>query len=508
LHLRITLLIALFAAAQHGVAENAWPTLHHDVMRTGRTADSPGVPFNYLWHKPYWDELIAPEAEPIVADGAVYFGTLKGRLRALNADTGEGIWNIDLAAPIHHSPAYDNARVYAATMAGLVIAIDAKTGKEIWRFKAPRRGGFAASPTVAAGLVHLGDRAGDLHAIDAATGKPAWTSHLGAPILQTVAIREGKLAVAAEDLVPRLFDAASGKELWHGPQMTGTTVRAYYPVFWNDLIIWRTDTDAIDAYTNNILNATEEGKIWRETRSKFKWTKAADDIIKTLPGRYTDAAYAQEQSYVRQQMIAGKHPRSFYALKVADGSEPMIYAVGYHASENGYSVPASPPVDQNGDLYVYTKSVFSEWQYPIRAFDAVSTLNLKTGLPILIRNIDRSNGSFPATCDESSNLTLAGGKLFNTHDHVLSYMDIKSRKIFNAYSSHSPELWGGVYKSIASDKVSKENPGHWHVANAEDSLHFSIQWNGPAQGAAAIVGDKVWWITGSTIVCLKGTVAK
>jgi hypothetical protein len=48
LHLRITLLIAILAAAQHGVAENAWPTLHHDVMRTGRTADSPGVPFTRL----------------------------------------------------------------------------------------------------------------------------------------------------------------------------------------------------------------------------------------------------------------------------------------------------------------------------------------------------------------------------------------------------------------------------------------------------------------------------
>jgi outer membrane protein assembly factor BamB len=510
LRLRITLLITLLAAAAPRIlaAEDGWPTLHHDVRRTGRTADSPGVPFSYLWHKPYWDELIAPEAEPIVANGAVYFGTLKGRLRALNADTGQEIWNIDLAAPIHHSPEYDGEHIYAATMGGVVICVDANSGKEIWRFTAPRRGGFAASPAVSAGLVHLGDRAGDLHAIDAATGKSVWSLHLNAPILQTVAIKDGKLAVAAEDLVPRLFDAASGKELWHGAQMAGTTVRSYYPVFWNDLIIWRTDTDTIDAYTNDILQATEEGRLWRETRNKFKWTKAADDIIKALPGRYTDAAYAQEQNFVRQQMIAGKHPRSFYALKIADGSEPVIYVVGYHASENGYSVPASPPVDANGDLYAYTKSVFSEWQYPIRAFDAVSALDFKTGLPALIRNIDRSNGSFPATCDESSNLTLAGGKLFNTHDHVLSYMDLQSRKVFNAYSSHSPELWGGVYKCIASDKVSKENPGHWHVADTENSLHFSIQWNGPAQGAVAIVGDKVWWITGSTIVCLKGTVAR
>jgi hypothetical protein len=87
-------------------------------------------------------------------------------------------------------------------------------------------------------------------------------------------------------------------------------------------------------------------------------------------------------------------------------------------------------------------------------------------------------------------------------------MDIKSHQVFNAYSSHAPELWGGVYKCIASDKVGKEKPGQWRLANTDDSLHFSIQWNGPAQGAVAVVNDKVWWITGSTVVCLKGSVAE
>jgi hypothetical protein len=491
-----------------GAAEpDGWPTLHHDVERTGRTAHSPGVPFEHVWHRFYWDELIAPEAEPIVAENAVYFGTYKGLLRALHADTGEQIWRADLGAPIHHSPAYAGGRVFAATMGGHVVALDARTGKEAWRFTAPRRGGFAASPAIDNGRVYIGDRAGFLHALDAVSGKSAWSTDLGAPILQTVAIKDGKLAVAAEDLVPRLFDTATGKQLWHGAQMNGATVRGYYAVFWRDLVLWRTENYSIDRYTSDVLEATEEGQLYRETRSKFKWTKEAEEIIKTLPGRYTDAKYAQEQSYIRNQMIGGKHPRSFHALKVADGSEPTIYGVGYHSSENGYSVPASPPIDGDGNLYVFTKSVFSEWQYPIRAFDALSTLDYGSGLPVLIRDIDRTKGSFPATCDESNNLTIAGDKLFDTHDHVLAYMDLKTRKVYKAYSSHSPELWGGVAKCIASDNLPKTQPGQWHVDDNESSLHFATQWNGPAQGAVAVVKDKIWWITGSSIVCLKGTVA-
>jgi hypothetical protein len=205
-------------------------------------------------------------------------------------------------------------------------------------------------------------------------------------------------------------------------------------------------------------------------------------------------------------MADGKHPRSFYALKAADGTEPVVYAVGYHSSENGYSVPAAPPVGPDGRLYVFTKSVYSEWSYPIRAFDAVSTLDCGTALPALIRGIDRSKGSFPATCDESNNLTIAGGKLYDTHDHVLAYMDLATKKVYNAWSSHSPELWGGVWKAYAPDNTSKEQPGAWKITDGDTSLHLATQWNGPSQGAVAIVKDKAWWITGSMIVCLKGRV--
>jgi len=481
-----------------------WFTLHHDVMRSGRTQYSPGVPFDYVWHQEYWSELIATEAEPIVAEGLVFFGTFAGNLRALDADTGLEVWKLDLGAPIRHSPAYTAGQLFAATMGGKVVAVEAKTGKEAWTFQALKRGGFVASPAIYSGCVFIGDRAGDLYALDCAKGTVKWRTGLGAMIQQTAALKDGLLAVAAEDLVPRLFDAATGKELWKAPQMTGATVRGYYPVFWKDLVIWRTEAYAIDAYHNDITAATEDGKRWAEARRKYHWTKEAEQMIGNLPACYSDEKYRQEQEYVRAQMRAGKHPRSFYAFKTGDGSEPVLYAVGYHSSENGYSVPASAPADAEGNLYVFMKSAYSEWPYPIRAFDGVGTLDYQSGLPVLIRGIDRKRGSFPATCDEVNNLTVAGGKLYDTHDHVLAYMDLKTKQVFNAYSSHSPELWGGVAKCMAHEQCAPKKPGAWNIRDTSFSLHFAIQWNGPTQGAVAIYKDKVWWITGSTVVCLKG----
>src|SRR2546421_8869679 len=105
----IVLLYAIGGAAHAGDSwrpTEGWFTLHHDVMRSGRTQYSPGVPFQYAWHKEYWDELIAPEAEPIVAENRVFFGTFKGIVHALDADTGQEKWRADLCSPVHHSPAY------------------------------------------------------------------------------------------------------------------------------------------------------------------------------------------------------------------------------------------------------------------------------------------------------------------------------------------------------------------------------------------------------------------
>jgi len=118
---------------------------------------------------------------------------------------------------------------------------------------------------------------------------------------------------------------------------------------------------------------------------------------------------------------------------------------------------------------VFTKSVYSEWPYPTRAFDAVSVLDYESGIPRLIRNIDRSRGSFPATCDEVNNLTIAGDKLFDTHDHVLAYMDLNTRRVYNACSSHAPELWGGVFKCSARDNVAAGNKGVWKLRDTENS---------------------------------------
>nr|MCS5571862.1 PQQ-binding-like beta-propeller repeat protein [Pseudomonadales bacterium] len=81
-----------------------------------------------------------------VYKGHVYFGSLDGRLFALNAETGKPVWEVDTI--IDHSryytitgaPRVANDKVFIGNggaefgVRGYVTAYDANTGEEVWRF--------------------------------------------------------------------------------------------------------------------------------------------------------------------------------------------------------------------------------------------------------------------------------------------------------------------------------------------------------------------------------------
>jgi hypothetical protein len=104
-----------------------WPTVHHDVARSGRTGDEVGGPYAKRWVRFFPGEIMTTRMEAIVADGRVFVGTYSGNLYALNADTGETLWKFPAGGPILHSPAVAEGVVFFGCEDGLVRALDAKS---------------------------------------------------------------------------------------------------------------------------------------------------------------------------------------------------------------------------------------------------------------------------------------------------------------------------------------------------------------------------------------------
>ncbi len=95
----------------------------------------------------YLLERAAFEATPIVIEGIMYFPTPSNRVYALNARTGEEIWEFDPKVDLFHSEFSEltcrgvsywsegrEQRIFVATVDGRVISIDAKTGQKDDRF--------------------------------------------------------------------------------------------------------------------------------------------------------------------------------------------------------------------------------------------------------------------------------------------------------------------------------------------------------------------------------------
>jgi len=118
-------------------------------------------------------------SEPMVAGGKVYTIDTLARIRAFNADSGAQVWERQLRG--ENSPsealfgggvAVNEGRVYATNGVGEVAALDAETGNVLWQVKpgGPLRG----APTIAAGTVYVLSQDSQLYALNAENGQTRW----------------------------------------------------------------------------------------------------------------------------------------------------------------------------------------------------------------------------------------------------------------------------------------------------------------------------------------------
>ena len=145
-------------------------------------------------------------SSPVVANGAVYFGSGDGNLYALDAATGDLRWKFKTGDVVHASPALADGVLFFGSWESYFYAVDTTTGKEKWRFHGGEdpvlhnQVGFQSSPAVVNGVVYTGCRDAQLHALDAATGQEKWHFD-NAPrwVISAPAVSAGKVFFAPSD---------------------------------------------------------------------------------------------------------------------------------------------------------------------------------------------------------------------------------------------------------------------------------------------------------------------
>jgi PQQ-dependent dehydrogenase (methanol/ethanol family) len=134
------------------------------------------------------------ESTPLMVDGVVYLTLPWSKVLALDAKTGKqlwlhdpkvaGAWNINICCGVdNRGAAAWNGKIIFGTLDGRLIALDAKTGKPVWSTKATpdeRRYSITGAPRIANGRIFIGSAGGEfdargyIDAYDAETGKLLW----------------------------------------------------------------------------------------------------------------------------------------------------------------------------------------------------------------------------------------------------------------------------------------------------------------------------------------------
>ena len=161
-------------------------------------------------------------------DTQVYTGTVDGRILALEAETGNQVWELPTNGGVYPSPAVDDRRVYTGSWDGQYYAINKKTGSLDWAHSS-----FGGLPDSAAGILwrnlYICRTNGELCGLDRDTGEKYWgfldpREGRGKTVMNSTPSVSGNFAFvstsidhdgAALGATLYCIDNRTGKELWH-----------------------------------------------------------------------------------------------------------------------------------------------------------------------------------------------------------------------------------------------------------------------------------------------------
>lgn len=308
-------------------ASGDWPMYRANPGRSGTTSGSgpDGQPvITWTYHA---DGSAA--RSPAVVGGVVYSQTGDGMVTALDASTGQVLWQNGETGTFENTPAIAGDTLYLTLPSGNLAALATKTGVEKWRFGqalAPE-----CMPVVLDGVVYMGSDDGKVYAVDAATGEERWQSTISGPVWRSLAVGGGMIYAGTSNGRLDALDLATGEARWQfagddDAQSIGTPTFADGVVYVN----YAGSMYALDSATGEqhwsksfegsrpatvangmIFTGGLDGTVYAidAATGEDRWTFATKDEIQAAPVYMDGVLY-----------VAG-FDRILYALDAATGSE-------------------------------------------------------------------------------------------------------------------------------------------------------------------------------------------
>jgi hypothetical protein len=441
-----------------------WPMLGHDAARSGSTADEIRPPFERKWYRLFPEEGIQSGVQPIIENGRVFLGTLRGIVHAMDAATGKDLWTFKADSPILHTGAAADGRVFFASAWGHVYGLDAGNGARLWARKRP--GGFWNAPAVHGKTLYIGSRDGCLTALQTDTGKVLWSTDLGAPILNSPAVdaRRNRVYVGSEDLKVFALDAVTGVTVWASPPLPGATLKGYHPAIAPDgsVLVTTAPVAGYDRFQQLLLDMAKavfgDFAGWRHKPEENRKLREENFRRMAEPG-----TYESQLEYLRKRLAAQPAFQTFFVLDPESGRPKFVVPIVASESMNG---PGAPPViTPDGKVIVKYQVLLRSRYEHYSPFLNVGYLNTTNGDITPIMDQARTYGwhdSLLLVHDEQSQLSVAGRVLINTHQDNVNGLDLDTLQGYSqpfAWNIHEPAAGEALALRLAALENRKLQPG-------------------------------------------------
>lgn len=419
-----------FSPIAQAQTSSDWLMLGHDLKRSGYTPNQvnpPPWPYEPVWVRDFWTgdadqaDPVNDRAQPLIKGNQVFVAGLKNRIYALDTETGNINWTVQLDQPgmVFATPTISGDTMFVGSTNGIIYAININTGQIINQRKIIEIGGFRSSPTVTSTLVFLGGEDGYFYALDPSSLSVIWRYYSGGPILSTTAVDEAyqRIYFSNEDMYGFALDF-QGNLTWKTSKFYGISTANYYPVIVGQgataKIIFRTSAGGGH---RTIMGG--DGTLARAAGldvPEFYRTPWWDPP----PGFDINANPDGDDLEIEQQAILthlGQYPeyKSLYNINASDGTEGATMPILWMQGSNGVAEP--PIVGPDGRVIVKARSYYTDldgqhWFI----YGGPVTLDLNIGRYSLIDSSTGQtqdwSGMYFFTPDEGGQLILGGNRLY------------------------------------------------------------------------------------------------
>ena len=307
---------------------NQWAMVGRDLQLTRHVPTVASQPTGAI----VWShDLGTPtRAAPIVHDGVAYVGGFF-KISALDAATGEQLWEITVPSPLDHSLALAGDLLYVGLTDHRIIAVDTNTQQFRWTVKTG--GPIASSPIVADGIVYVGSGDNALYALDAGSGDVLWREDIVGEVRAAPAVSDGHVYAADNLGNLYVFEARTGQSKLRF-RTEGNTKAS--PAIANGLAYFPSggQIHAVDAQAREIAGEYQFKLVWKQfwdwqvpgvprppAQKGRMWLYDPDFAFDRATGRWSTTGLLATPSVADDGMYAGSFKGSFYGADAISGTE-------------------------------------------------------------------------------------------------------------------------------------------------------------------------------------------